>query len=239
MFDFIDAHCHFSRAAFDEYSGAGRFVCNAVTCDDWDALVSALCDDERIFAAIGIHPWHADTVTADALARMNDLLARHPQLMVGETGLDYTRENRNMQNAAFRAQYEMAAALGRAVHIHCVRAWDDMMRFLRTMPTPPVIVFHRFSGSPEIMSAICKHIGARAYFSFWSPDSERARQIALSVPAEQILVESDAFAPAPVRIQDTIGAIATVRGVPMDEMAGIIYNNTIRMIEHGQIAQNS
>lgn len=235
MEHFVDAHCHFNRAAFSDYTGAGRFICNAVTMDDWDPLAAVARADTRISVALGVHPWHVAglyTGWTDALRRM---LGENPHAAVGEIGLDATHDNLDAQCNAFIAQYLIAADMCRAAHIHCVRAWDKMLHLIKTLPRAPVIVAHRFSGNTHILRALCS-MSDNIYFSYRDVSGQRTRDAVAGTPLHRILVETDGFAPAPAAIARTISDIAQIRGMSAADMADIIYDNSLRVINNGQIA---
>ena len=232
---FVDAHCHFNRAAFSDYTGAGRFICNAVTMEDWEPLAAVARADTRISVALGVHPWHIaglHTGWTDALRRM---LGENPHAAVGEIGLDATHDNPDAQCNAFIAQYLIAADMGRAAHIHCVRAWDKMLHLLKTLPRAPVIVAHRFSGNTHILRALCA-MSDNIYFSYRDVSGPRTRDAVAETPLHRILVETDGFAPAPAAIARTISDIAQIRGMSAADMANIIYDNSLRVVNNGQIA---
>lgn len=239
MFDFIDAHCHYDPAAFYEYSGRGQFVCNAITPDDWTPLINASRRNPKIFAAIGIHPWRAKKAYLGDMAYMADTLANNPHLMVGEIGLDNMHQNRETQYSLFRSQYEMAAAFNRTAHIHCVRAWGTMLPLLRTVRTPPAVLFHRFVGTPDLIADICDATDNRAYFSFCALGNPATTRLVEMVPLNRIVLETDKAQPNPNRMACLITECAKIYDIRPAEMARILYNNTLRMIKNGQTAQNS
>ena len=94
--------------------------------------------------AKGVHPWDAEREdTATLGQRLGDAQA------VGETGLDFAcGVAREAQTAALRAQLRLARERGLPVVLHCVRAFEPLMRELAACP-PPAAIFHGFIGSPE------------------------------------------------------------------------------------------
>lgn len=235
MKPFIDAHCHFNRIAFDAYPGPGRFICNAVNMSDWGPLVAAAGSNTRIVAALGLHPWHIDTAPIGWIDVLGQMLTDNPHAMVGEIGLDAMHDNISQQCDAFKAQYLMAVDMNRPVNIHCVHAWDKMLHLLKILPSAPVIVAHRFSGNVNILRAACD-ISDNIYFSYRDISGTRVRNAVAQTPLSRILVETDGFAPAPDIIHNTISAIAQIQGKSTADMSDIIYNNSLQVINNGQIA---
>ena len=73
---------------------------------------------------VGIHPWQAlvgDLAEVERLAPSADA--------VGEIGLDYACDiPREEQMAIFRAQLTLAERLEKPIVLHCVRAFEDVMK---------------------------------------------------------------------------------------------------------------
>jgi TatD DNase family protein len=157
-------------------------------------------------ATAGVHPHEARDGTADARDRVRELLAAPEIVAVGETGLDYhyMHSPRETQRAAFEAQLELAAALGKPVIVHARDADEDMGAMLRAQRAKPlVVVLHSFSSGDAVWHA---GMAIRAYFSFsgmitfkhWTLQ-ERLR----ACPEDRLLVETDApyLTPTPHRGQ--------------------------------------
>ena len=99
----------------------------------------------------GIHPWNADKEDVSTIVPLlGDVQA------VGETGLDFVRgADRAVQLAAFRAQLALAHERQMPVVLHCVRAFEPVMRELDAC-RPRAVIFHGFIGSPEQARRISK-----------------------------------------------------------------------------------
>ena len=237
---YIDAHCHILS---DENlkpataCGVGRFIVNATAPSDWNKIVETANHDNCIIGAIGVHPWYIDDLSDDWDIRLGEILSTKPNLMVGEIGLDKKHADMEKQIAVFKRQLEIAHDLGRVVHIHCVGAWGKMMDVLRETQLPPVMLFHCFSGTPEMVSELVK---MNAYFSFGAgicdEKHKTMRDAVVAVPENRILAESDAQG---VLIPDTVPnvvlEIAKLRGVAPEQMAETIYKNTLEMLNEQSV----
>nr|WSZ96449.1 TatD family hydrolase [Streptomyces sp. NBC_00857] len=183
-----------------------------------------------------------DTALDDALAEIDRLAALPRVRAVGETGLDYFRtgpEGMAAQERSFRAHIEIAKRHGKALVIHDREAHADVLRILAEEGAPERTVFHCYSGDAE-MAEVCAAAGY--YMSFAGnvtfKNAQPLRDALTIAPLELVLVETDApfLTPAPYRgrpnapylIPVTLRAMAQVRGIGEDAMAGAISHNTAR-----------
>jgi TatD DNase family protein len=183
-------------------------------------------------ATAGVHPHDATSWSAGARRRVCELLASTEVVAVGETGLDYhyLHSPRDVQRAAFAAQLELGAELGKPVVVHARDADDDMAAMLRPLtPGQPVVVLHSFSSGTAVWDA---GMAIDAYFSFsgmitfknW-PLTDRLSDC----PTDRLLVETDApyLAPVPHRgrrnepafVGEVAQRAATLRGESPDALA--------------------
>ncbi len=200
-----------------------------------------------VVAAVALHPNEAPVLAAAgtldaALAEIEQLAADPVVRAVGETGLDYFRtgeEGRATQHASFRAHIDLAKRLDRTLMIHDRDAHADVLRILEEEGAPERVIFHCFSGD----AAMARHCVDRGwYLSFAGTvtfkNADPLREALALAPAETVLVETDApyLTPSPYRgrtnasylIPLTVRAMAQVRGVDPDELAGAIDANTDR-----------
>jgi TatD DNase family protein len=165
------------------------------------ALASA---GRGLSATAGVHPHEARSWSAEVATRVREILAAPEVVAVGETGLDYhyLHSPRDAQRAAFEAQLQLAADLGKPVVVHSREADADMASMLRALaPRPPVVVLHSFSSGDDVWDA-----GAtiNAYFSFSGmitfKNWNRSDRLT-ACPSDRLLLETDApyLAPVPHR----------------------------------------
>ncbi|MBZ6260763.1 TatD family hydrolase [Streptomyces olivaceus] len=183
-----------------------------------------------------------DAALDEALAEI-DRLAALPQVKgVGETGLDHFRtgpEGKEAQERSFRAHIEIAKRHGKTLVIHDRDAHADVLRILKEEGAPERTVFHCYSGDAE-MAETCASAGY--YMSFAGnvtfKNAQNLRDALAVAPAELVLVETDApfLTPVPYRgrpnapylVPVTVRAMAAVRGVDEDTLAGALAANTAR-----------
>jgi TatD DNase family protein len=117
--------------------------------------------------------------------------------------------------------------------IHDRDAHADILRMLREEGAPEAVVFHAFSGDAE-MAGECVAAGYLLSFPgvITFRNAPGLRQAAAVVPAEHVLVETDApfLAPHPHRgrpnspalLPLTVRALAAASGIDVDELAATI-----------------
>lgn len=129
----------------DIHSHSGPVRQDAILCVDPTECMQ-LPDGEG-YISVGIHPWNADKADAETWERMKVMLADPRVIAVGEAGLDRLRgPGEDVQEAVFLRQADIASSAGLPLVIHCVRAFDRLLK-LRKNYTGQWIV-HGFRGKP-------------------------------------------------------------------------------------------
>ena len=227
----LDAMAHRAGAAADaeyvatvmgEASAVG--VVAAITVGDtvvasrW--CVAAANAHADVYAAVAVHPTEIAGMTDADYAELERLAADPRVVAIGETGLDYywDRTERGEQQAHFRRHIELAKQVGKPLMIHDRDAHADVLRILREERPPEHVVFHAFSGDAA-MARECVAAGYVLSFPgvITFRNAPALREAAAVVPAEQVLVETDApfLTPHPYRGRPNSPALLplTVRGL--------------------------
>jgi TatD DNase family protein len=188
-----------------------------------------------VFAAVGIHPNSASDFSDVHYAALAELAADPLCRAVGETGLDYYRAGAPAedQKRAFSAHVEIARSVDKPVVIHTRDADDDTLEILGAETDGVKVILHCFS-MPARIEACLAHpdwwisfAGNATY-----PANAAFREAAARVPADRLLVETDApyLTPVPLRgrpntpanVVRTAEAIALERRVSYSEFdAGV------------------
>ncbi len=243
----VDAHLHLDAPAFDAdrdaviaratAAGVGLMVSAGTSLDGSRRTLALAERHPAVRAAVGVHPDAVDRVDDTWLDALR-ALARHPRVVaIGEVGLDYARSRvpRPAQQEAFRAQVRLAVREGLPVVVHDREAHEDVERILRDEGATRVVC-HCFSGPPDLAARWAE---AGWMLSFAGPltfaSAGALRDAARRVPADRLLVETDApyLAPVPRRgrrcepvlIVHTLRALAEARDVRYDILEAIIERN--------------
>jgi hydrolase, TatD family len=234
----------------DRASAVG--VTRAVTiADDLAAArwaVQAAHWDDRVVAAVALHPTRTAAVTEDEFAEIERLAADPRVVAVGETGLDHYWDYspHEAQELWFRRHIDLAKRIGKPLMIHDRDAHDDVLRVLREEGPPETVIFHCFSGDAA-MARECADAGY--VLSFAGPvtfkNSRALHEAAVVVPEEQLLVETDApfLTPHPHRgranepycLPWTVRGIAALRGVSDERLAESAGRNAERVFRLAEL----
>jgi TatD DNase family protein len=250
----VDSHCHLDFPDFKEEldavvgrakaAGVGRLVTISTRVRRQDNLVAIAERFPEVFCSVGTHPHHADEEldigTADLVAR-----TKHPKVVaIGEAGLDYHYDNspREAQAQGFRVHIAAARETGLPLVIHARDADSDVAKILREETGKGAFpaVLHCFTGGRDLAFT---GIELGLYVSFTGiltyKKTEELKAIARDLPADRILVETDApyLAPGkfrgkrcePAYVIETAKVLAEVRGVSTDEIARQTTENFFRL----------
>jgi TatD DNase family protein len=161
-------------------------------------------DFPQVYAAIGRHPNSATGFDDADFAELEALAAHEKCVAIGETGLDYYRDYAPAadQRRAFEAQIELARSTGKPLVIHTRAADDDTLAVLDEHADGLRVILHCFSMADRVEDCLA-HPGWFVSFAGNAtyPRAQELRAAALRVPADRLLVETDApfLSPQPVR----------------------------------------
>ena len=236
----FDTHAHYDADAFDADRDVvlsalpSQDVCAVVQCaTDPDSIKKSLAMAEQypyIRVAVGIHPEFVSAATPEWLDAVRAAAAHPAVCAVGEIGLDYYWEDNAPRAAQLdwcRKQIELAQELDLPIIFHDREAHEDTLNLMREYR--PKGVVHCFSGSAEMARQITDlgmYIGLGGATTF--KNARKPVEVAAAVPADRLLLETDApyMAPVPMRgkrcdssmIAHTAARIAEIRGVDADTL---------------------
>lgn len=247
----IDSHCHLDRCE-DPVKAADPELAAMVTVGtDLERSKAALAAARRhhnVYAAVGVHPNDASRAADEATRAGVEELAEHPLVVaIGETGFDryWEDETPAAQAAAFEWQADLARRTGKALILH-VRDKQGRTEANRSARDAILAAGHRrgvlhcFSGDESLLEAgldlgwMVSFAGNLTYRS-----AENLRQLAKVIPADRLLVETDApfLAPVPHRgernepawVRHTAEVLADARRVTLQELEPVLDANAERL----------
>lgn len=240
----IDSHCHLEYEGLVEdqqgvlararEAGVGGFLNISTRRSEWDQVVATAARETDVWASVGIHPHEAD---AHAKLDADGLLAatEHPKVIgIGETGLDYYYEksDRAVQKALFRTHIRVARKTGLPMIVHTRDAEEDTIAILKDEMEKgafPALI-HCFTASAKFGRAVLDlglTISLSGIVTF--KNAKDLQDVARNLPADRLLVETDApfLAPVPHRgktcepsfVTNTAAFVAELRGEEVESLA--------------------
>lgn len=250
----IDTHCHLDEDAFsvdradviERAVGAGvvHMLTIGTTAESSVRAVEIAEQFENVSAVVGIQPNYVSEAKPDDWQRILDLAAHEQVVGIGETGLDryWDYAPLDLQQEFFDRHIELSRELGKPFVVHCRDAEADVVAQLRRHAEagPLSGVMHSFSGDQATADA-CVEMGLHISFAgmVTYKKNEALRAVAAGIPADRILVETDApyLAPVPNRgkrnepayVRHTAECLAGVRRVSLEEFAAQTTANARRL----------
>jgi TatD DNase family protein len=250
----IDSHCHLDFPDFAaeldavvlraRQEGIARMVTISTRVRRQNELLAIADRFDDVYCSVGTHPHYAheetDVTAADLVAHTKNKRV----VALGEAGLDYHYNNspREAQERGFRSHIAAARETGLPLVIHTREADDDAARILEEETGKGAFpaVLHCYTGGPDLAG---RAIALGLFISFTGiltfKNSTALRAIAAELPADRILVETDApfLAPGkyrgkrnePAYVVETAKVLAETRGVSPDEIARQTTENFFRL----------
>jgi TatD DNase family protein len=250
----VDSHCHLDFPDFAgeldaivaraQAAGVARIVTISTRIRRHAEVLAIAERFPDVYCSVGTHPHNAHEeldITVDELIGRT----RHPKVVaIGEAGLDYHYDSspRDAQTQGFRDHIAAARATGLPLVIHSRDADADMARMLEEETGKGAFpaVLHCFTGGRDLAQ---RAIALGLFISFTGiltfKNSDELRALAQGLPADRILVETDApyLAPGvhrgkrnePAYVVETANVLAASRGVSLEEIERQTTENFFRL----------
>ncbi|WP_324780341.1 TatD family hydrolase [Thiobacillus sedimenti] len=252
---FIDTHCHLDAAEFDAdrddayaravAAGVGVEIIPAVSRANFAAVAATCARYPGCVPAWGLHPMYIHVHRPEHLADLRAQITAQRPVAVGEIGLDlFVRDlDPATQEYFLVEQLKIARDHDLPVLLHCRRANDELLKHLRRIGVRGGIA-HAFNGSPQQADAFIK-LGFKLGFggAFTWPRANNLRRLAVDLPLEAIVLETDSpdIPPvwigrgrnAPGELPRIAQTLAELRGIDVDAVAQATTRNARELLRLG------
>lgn len=212
--DYIDIHTHYGTKA-----SAGTF-----------SVISLMAHEEifpestpGIAFTFGIHPWFLTPTNHDRQLKDLKRIARNSAVIaIGEAGFDKIKgPDNDLQRRTFEEQAAVAEAMNKPLVIHCVRAWDELLKAHKRLKPSRHWLVHGFRGNKDLAGQL---VSKNMFLSFWFDFVNRpeATPLIRSLPVERIFLETDGSG---VDIKDIYKKVSEDLEMEIEELKGITYRN--------------
>jgi TatD DNase family protein len=232
----FDAHAHLNHEQFQadraavwqraQQAGVRGLVNVGFDLGSSRLAVEMAKPEAGLYAAVGVHPHAASTLSAEGLEDLRRLARSRGVVAIGETGLDFYRNlsPRQAQKDAFRRQLELAAAAGLSLIVHDRAAHEEVLEVLEAAPAGLKVILHCFSGDLDLL----KEAVGRGYWigiagNVTYPRAGAVQAAAAAAPPDRLLLETDCpYLPPqafrgrrnePAYLRATVLAVAGLRGL--------------------------
>ncbi|MCP9490971.1 MAG: TatD family hydrolase [Solirubrobacteraceae bacterium MAG38_C4-C5] len=246
----IDSHTHLDSCSPDdsdlvaaaEAAGVHRMLTVGTDGASCRAALAAAEAFPQVRAAIGRHPNSATGFDDEDLAELRALAAHPACAAVGETGLDFHRDNAPAQDQhrAFRAQIELAREVDKPLVIHSRAAQEDTLATLIEHAEGVRVIMHCFSMPDRLDECLERGWWISFAGNVTYPSAGDLAAAAQRVPDDRLLVETDApyLTAQPVRkernqpayVVHTARFLAERRGVAYEELEATVQRNAAALL---------
>lgn len=246
----VDTHAHLDQEEFDDdrseviaralAAGVEQIVSVGVSASSSDATFTLAQQWPGVFASVGIHPNYCAQAGEGDWERILALTGQPKVVALGETGLDrhWNYSPFELQQDYFDRHLRLMQQTGLPIIIHTRESEADVMAMLREARgrAPLRGVMHSFVGDAA-MAAECLALGMHISFAgmVTFKKSQPLREVAATIPAERLLVETDSpyLSPHPLRgkrnepahVVHTLACLAEVRGCTAAGLAAVTTAN--------------
>lgn len=195
--------------------------------------------------ALGLHPTEIEPGWRDELRQIMDYAEEVDIVAIGETGIDLHWEQKSLtsQMDAFGEQIQLALDRNLPVIVHSRDALEETVAVIKNFSSNrPILVFHSFTAGRPEAERLLEHapeafFGINGVITF--KNASPLREAVEWLETDRIVTETDApfLAPVPHRgktnesafIPYVIAGIASVRNLPVEEVARITTENARRL----------
>jgi TatD DNase family protein len=215
-------------------------ICNSLS--DFFEIYENLRTASDVYHAVGVSPsevanpgldWEEKVITAAGFDRV---------VAIGEIGLDYYRKfgDKKSQIELFIRQIDIANSLQKPIIIHNREAGEDILSILNDRPVEQGGIMHCYS---EDWAYAKRALDLNMYISFAGNvtyrNAKNLHETAANLPLDRILIETESpfMVPSkykgkrnkPAYLSEVAYAIAEIREQPIEEVAGALYANSLRI----------
>jgi len=175
------------------------------------------------YYSIGIHPWFIveERIEAD-LTIIESKIQEKNCLAVGECGLDKRIETpMELQQMVFEKQLLLAQKHQKAVVIHCVAAFQELIAIKKKLNISVPMLIHGFSKNAQLAKQLVDN-GFYISFGKYLLLNKELEAVFKSVPNYRFFLETDTVDEG---IEAVYGLAAKYKGISVKEIQEIVNNN--------------
>ncbi|MCL7986881.1 TatD family hydrolase [Sphingobacterium sp. lm-10] len=170
----------------------------------------------------GIHPWYIQEDGKAQLNMLREMLGTYTNILaIGECGLDkVTATPWQTQEAIFSAQLTLAGEFNKPIIIHCVRAYQEVIRLIKHVQNTKPVIMHGFNKSVGLARQL---LDQHFYLSLGDSILRGHQdQLIADIPLDRLFFETDS---STTPISEIYMYFCRVRNLRLNELQAQIWSN--------------
>lgn len=253
----VDSHCHLDHLDLSDREGGlngvidaaqergvTHFLSVAVDMNTSRSLIDLTAQFDNVYSSVGVHPLQKIPQPVPSIEELVSLAQEPRVVAIGETGLDnfYSSETIDWQRQSFVNHLQACQEIAKPVIIHTRDAREETIELMRKHTPSAGGVMHCFTETWD-MAQQALELGFYISFSgiVTFANAKALRDVAVKVPLDRILVETDSpwLAPVPHRgaqnepqyVREVAQCMADLRGISLEELAAATTDNFNRLFQ--------
>lgn len=243
----IDTHCHLSKNDYDDLEevisrmGINIMIASGADMDYNAEVLDLIKKYKNIYGTIGLHPDEASNYRDEDIFFIEKNLTNEKIVGIGEIGLDYSRENINIQKQKelFIKQLDLARKYNMPVVIHSRDAINDTYDILKDYKDLKIVI-HCFSSSLDMAKKfIClgAKLGIGGVLTF--KNGKKLQEVASNIDLKYLLLETDSpyLTPEPYRglrnepsyLHFVASKLAEIKNISIEEVYNVTTQNALEV----------
>lgn len=220
----LNLHTHLLKKQADE-----QIIFNEIIPDSEQALEDFGLQNVDNWLSAGIHPWYINEKLHNLQLKKLASVAKDSNIkFIGECGLDRLKgAPLPLQEEIFIKQIRIAEDVKKPVIIHCVKCYNELLSIKKIVrPRIPMIV-HGFNTKIEIARQL---LDKGFYLSLGGAllhEESNALKVLQEIPLEKLFLETD---DKDISIIDIYQKTAEVRGLTMEELEKVVFDNYLGLV---------
>lgn len=213
---FIDIHSH--KAADNGFS-------------IYNLSLESIIKIENKQVSIGIHPWfiNLNTIENDMLL-LKQWAGNKNVVAIGECGIDkLVTIDLSIQEKIFKEQIIIAEQIHKPIIIHCVKAFDDLIRIKKEMKITVPLIVYGYNNNLQIATELIKNGFCISLGKALLIEESNASKVISAIPFEHLFLETD---DSDFTIKEVYEAAAKHLKKDIELLKQLIYKNYIKIFNH-------
>jgi TatD DNase family protein len=183
------------------------------------------------YFSVGLHPWHVKEDNWKSLVEIVRSASTLPSVLaIGETGLDKAVSvPMTVQQNVFEEQLHIAETCRKAMVIHCVRSYSEILSYRKKSDQSIPWIFHWYNSNEQTARELIRKNCFLSFGHMLFTEQSKACQVFRNMPVENIFLETD---DAGYSIRQVYDQASALRNIHPDELKSRILDNFARCFKN-------